>query len=171
MNFALDRPSRQVCLACVALLYFGACRANVPSEQVVADATAAAVPVFPDPLTYEARGSEFQWSFAYAGADGDLGTPDDVSLGNTLLIPAGKQVELQLVSDDYIYILAAPVTGQREIAVPDMVHTLRFDSGVVNEYELISDPLCGYRFFHDEVMGNINVISDEQFLSQLVAAP
>ena len=167
----MTRRSSWLYPALILWVALAGCRPGTPGEDALPATSSPDVVPLPGVLAYEARGSEFKWSFAYAGGDGELGTPDDVPLGNDMLVPAGKPVELRLLSDDYIYILAAPDTGAREIAIPDMVHTLRFNSGPPGEHELLSDPLCGFRFYHDEVMGRINVVSEEEFFAHLASAP
>lgn len=153
------------------LTTFFACDQSIPERPVTGESPQFPVSELPDSLVFEARGTEFRWAFAYAGADGDLGTHDDVLLGNTLLVPSDREIELRLTSDDYIYILSAPGMGQREIAVPEMTHTLRFNSGPVDEHQLVSDPLCGFRFFHDEIMGRVSVVPADQFVTQLGSVP
>ncbi len=158
-------------VAWMLLLGLAGCGAGSAVEQQAGSADKPAKLDLPDVLSFQARGSEFQWSFTYAGNDGQLDTPDDVRMGNTLLLPSEKPVELCLVSDDYIYILTAPGTGQREIAVPDMVHSLTFDSGPVGDHDLLSDPMCGYRAFHDEVMGRVSVVAQHEFAARLLDTP
>jgi heme/copper-type cytochrome/quinol oxidase subunit 2 len=65
-------------------------------------------------------------------------------------------VTLLLTSDDYVYTLTSP-TGSKEIAVPKLVHTLRFQAPETGTYEFRTDPMCGLRYFHDDVQGTMQV--------------
>lgn len=117
----------------------------------------------PDVIRVQAVGHEFQWQFAYAGADGAFDTRDDIRSGRVLHLPAGRPVELQLTSRDYVYIMTLPMYGQREIAVPDMTHRLSFTPEEQMGTALPIDPMCGAGIFHKEAMGWLKVESPAQF--------
>ena len=105
----------------------------------------------------EARGRRFHWSFRYPGLDRQLGTPDDVVVERNLRLPSGHSVELSLESEDYVYSLSCPSLGLKEIAVPDLTHVIRFETDVPGSHALVTDPMCGWRPFHDDLMGQIIV--------------
>lgn len=117
----------------------------------------------PGVIQVQAVGREFQWQFAYAGADGAFDTRDDIRSGRVLHLPAGKPVELQLTSRDYVYIMTLPMYGQREIAVPDMTHRVSFTPEEKVETALPVDPMCGAGIIHKEAMGWLKVESPAQF--------
>ncbi len=110
------------------------------------------------PLVFEARGREFKWQFLTTGPDGDIASGDEESLGNELIVPAATDVILVLTSEDYVYTLNVP-DGRIEIAVPDMVHVVQFRSPLEGTHEFRTDPLCGLRYFHDEVLGTMRITS------------
>jgi len=114
-------------------------------------------PSWSQPVTVEATGRDFQWSFRYPGADGDLGTPDDKRSSQLLMLPPAVDVTLLLTSEDYIYTITLPPYGLREIAAPDLIHKLVFHTTKVEEFDLLVDPLCGFRFYHDELMGRVSI--------------
>ena len=111
----------------------------------------------------QVTGHDFQWSFRYPGADGKLGTPDDVRLNRLLILPPNVDVTLLLTSEDYIYLFSLPPYGLREIAVPDLTHKLLCHTTTVKEFDLMVDPLCGFRFYHDEVMGHVSIAPLKDF--------
>ena len=74
-----------------------------------------------------------------------------------LHLPRGRTVDLKLTSTDYIYTLKLPELELEEIAVPELVHTLRVDADRVGSYQLLSDPMCAIRFSHDEEMGRMQI--------------
>ena len=105
----------------------------------------------------EVTGSGFEWSFRYPGGDGRFGTDDDLVSTGDLHLPRGRTVDLKLTSTDYIYTLKLPELELEEIAVPELVHTLRVDADRVGSYQLLSDPICAIRFSHDEEMGRMQI--------------
>lgn len=113
------------------------------------------------PLIIEARGSEFKWRFFAAGPDGKPASGDETLLGNELVLPSAAEVLLVLTSEDYVYTLNVP-DGRIQAAVPQMVHTLRFVAPTSGTHEFRTDPLCGLRYFHDEVLGTMRIASSEE---------
>jgi len=110
------------------------------------------------PIVAEARGHEFQWQFFTIGPDRKPGTGDETCLGNDLPVPPDTLVTLILTSDDYIYTLNAP-DGRVAAAVPDLVHTIQFRSPSGGRHEFRTDPMCGLRYFHDDVLGTMSIIA------------
>jgi cytochrome c oxidase subunit 2 len=121
------------------------------------------LPSWQSPLIIKVTGRDFQWHFLYPGADSTLGTSDDVNVDKELRLPVGSDVELQLTSDDYIYFLSLPPFRIKEIAVPDLTYRMRFRTTEVDSFDLPSDPMCGLRFFHDELMGHVTIQSPSAF--------
>lgn len=120
----------------------------------------------PPLIVVRAVGRDFQWHFRYPGPDATLETADDVVGSRTLYLPPDVDVKLDLTSDDYVYTMSLPKHGLKEIAVPDMTHTLRFHTETGAEIDLLVDPMCGFRFYHDEIMGRILVQERDDFFSR-----
>jgi len=125
--------------------------------------TCPASPTCHAPVIVEATGRNFQWWFRYPGADGDLGTPDDIQSNRFLMLPPDVDVTILLASEDYIYTMSLPPYGLREIAVPDLIHKLVFHTKTWEEFDLLVDPLCSFRFYHDEVMGRVSIAPRRDF--------
>ena len=89
----------------------------------------------------------FQWTTPHAGLRQDF----------QLTLPAESEVELRLASDDYIYAFDLDTFGVRQMVIPGRTYHCQFKTGPPQSIELIADPLCGFRLFHDEVMGKILV--------------
>ena len=89
----------------------------------------------------------FQWITPHAGLRQDF----------QLTLPADSEVELRLASDDYIYAFDLDTFGVRQMVIPGRTYRCQFKTGPPQSIELIADPLCGFRLFHDEVMGEILV--------------
>lgn len=119
--------------------------------------------VWKEPLVVEARGTDFQWWFRYAGQDGELYSADDVLTGTELHIPSGTNVVLRLESSDYLYAFSVPELKLKEIAVPELTYELPLRVTQPGSYALPADPLCGFRFLHDDTMGRMVVQSPAEF--------
>jgi cytochrome c oxidase subunit 2 len=97
--------------------------------------------------------------------DGALGTEDDICARHHVHLPKNTKVRLQLTSDDYLYTLTLPEWDLKEMAVPDMVFTLEFETKQIGQYDLLGDQMCGYA--HEELLGRLVVQSHEDFNSWL----
>ncbi|KAF0244816.1 MAG: heme/copper-type cytochrome/quinol oxidase subunit [Planctomycetota bacterium] len=96
-----------------------------------------------DTLTVEVTGRGMEWIVRYPGEDGVLGSADDVTDRQNLHVPAGADTTVVLKSADYVYSFSLPAFEAREIAVPDLVFSLRFKPETPGEYELQGDNMCG----------------------------
>ncbi len=109
----------------------------------------------PSHVVVEVTGGEFRWHFRYRQPDG-LPTGDATS-SNELRLPVGATVELHFTSDDYIYVFSVPELGIEQIAVPGLVTESACVTREPVTIDLLVDPLCSFRFYHDELMGRIIV--------------
>ncbi len=107
----------------------------------------------------EAHGMDMKWQFFEIVAADEFRTRQRRPLGTVLEIQLGDRVDVDVTSADYIYVLSLP-DGQRQIGVPDMIHRVTFSADQPGSFELRADPMCGLRFFHDEVQGIIRVTGD-----------
>lgn len=160
-GFGSGSPKRETlsCLGialavCAMTLYLG-CQHKGPGEHVRAAASGRVNPPSRT-MMFEARGRDFKWHFFSSGPDGKLHTKDDSEIGSDLTVPPRTRLILDLTSDDYIYTLTSP-TGEKQVAVPGMVHQIAFDACESGVYEFRTDPMCGLRYFHDDVQGTLSV--------------
>ena len=151
---ALPRQRRSRVAAAVMVLMVGCGTATVDEPPAYRSRAASSM----SPLLFEARGRDFKWQFLSLGPDGEIGTGDEQSLGNELVVPSNASVTLFLTSEDYVYTLDVP-DGRIAVAVPEMVHTIQFVSPAEGTYEFHTDPLCGLRYFHDDLLGTLRVTS------------
>ena len=117
----------------------------------------------PSQLTIEATGREFAWNYRLAGQDGELDTADDVRVQDELHLPLDCDVELLVKSDDFVYTLSIPELELRKIAIPELVYVLQFRTTRPGTFDVVADPLCGVRWFHDEDMGRVVIESPREF--------
>ena len=73
-----------------------------------------------DALQIDVTGEQFSWTIRYAGADGKMGTPDDIVSLNQLHFPVGKPVVATLRSKDVIHSFFLPEFRVKQDAVPGM---------------------------------------------------
>ncbi len=73
----------------------------------------------------------------------------------------GVKVKLDLASKDYIYTLALPRWKKREIAVPDLSFSIKFQPDEVGTYKLLGDQMYGYT--HPNLLGTLTVLSRSDF--------
>lgn len=103
---------------------------------------AAAAPTKRLHVRVEAR--QFAWIFTYPGADGVLGTEDDVQLQNELHVPVGEPVELQLRSLDVVHSLFLPTMRWKQDVVPGTEVRRWFVATEVGKFPVACAELCGF---------------------------
>lgn len=107
------------------------------------------------PITIVARGHEFSWRFLSAGADRIFETKDDLLWNRQLVLPPHTPVDFLLRSDDYIYTFS--LAGLKGIAIQGIESAVHFQTPDTGSFTLEVDPLCGYRPYHDDIMGTISI--------------
>ena len=135
-------------------------------------------------LEVEVTGVQFQWYFRYAGADGKLGRtdaqrfakpeegnplgidPDDPAgkddiISTSLLLPAGRDVQLTLRAQDVIHSLFIPAMRIKQDAVPGMNTHAGFKALQAGKYEIVCSQLCGLG--HYRMRAVVRVVSEEEF--------
>ena len=120
------------------------------------------------PLRVEARGRDRSWQFSYFGPDGILGANDDLQSTAKLRVPVGVEVLLSLRSDDFIYVFSCPELNLKEIAVPDLKFSISFRVDRLGEFDLLMDPMCGFRLPPGKTMGIVDVDSESDFRQWLL---
>lgn len=109
----------------------------------------------PSKVIVEVIGCEFQWHFRYLEPAGASAHAMGKTTIEELHLPVGATVEFRFTSDDYIYLCSVPELGIKQIAVPGLVHCAECEVRGPATYDLRVDPLCGFRFYHNELMGRL----------------
>jgi cytochrome c oxidase subunit 2 len=127
-------------------------------------------------LEVQVTGRQFVWYFDYPGADGELGTNDDIRAPERMLcIPANTNVVARIGSIDVIHSFFLPHMRVKQDAVPGLTTTAWFnvtepsDPGPDGQYQTIDDvpypivcaELCGYN--HHTMWGKLYVMPPEQW--------
>ncbi len=114
-----------------------------------------------DALQVEITGEQFAWNFKYAGADGTIGTPDDVITLNQLHFPVGKPVVATLLSKDVIHSFYLPEFRVKQDAVPGLKTRIWFEGNRVGSWDIACAELCGLG--HYRMKGQVTVDTTEDF--------
>ncbi|MEO8497253.1 MAG: hypothetical protein ABI614_19450 [Planctomycetota bacterium] len=132
----------------------------LPIAAPVKPASEASPPPAPTKLVVEVTGRHYRWHFRCLEPAGSPMDTADATAMEELHLPAGASVEFRFTSDDYIYLCKIPEIGIAQIAVPGMTHQCVRELGEPGTYDMRVDPLCSFRFYHDELMGRIVVEKD-----------
>jgi cytochrome c oxidase subunit II len=134
-------------------------------------------------MQVEVVGEQFQWYFRYPGADAVFGVvrpelvnaaagnplgidphdphgADDV-VSSTLVLPAGREVDLQLRSLDVIHGFFVPGMRLKENTVPGLVLHVHFTPVVTGTYPILCSQVCGLG--HERMQARLLVVSPAEF--------
>ncbi len=120
--------------------------------------------------TVEVTARQWEWRIRYPGADGRLGTPDDIFDVNELHVPANEDVIVSLKSQDVLHSFFIPNLRVKQDAVPGMkipvwFKVVRTDPNVPLDFEIVCAEHCGAR--HYAMKGRVIVHSPEEYRSFL----
>jgi cytochrome c oxidase subunit 2 len=104
---------------------------------------------------------QFNWEVSYRGADGILGTEDDVKFDNDIHVPVNKVVRVQLSAKDVIHSFFLPNLRLKQDAVPGRTILVWFEATKPGKYELPCAELCG--FGHSGMKGWLYVHTPEEY--------
>jgi cytochrome c oxidase subunit 2 len=104
---------------------------------------------------------QFNWEVAYPGADGKLGTEDDVMFDNDLHVPVNKVIRVHLLSKDVIHSFFLPNLRLKQDAVPGRNILVWFEAIKPGKYEIPCAELCG--FGHSGMKGWLYVHTPEEY--------
>lgn len=104
---------------------------------------------------------QFEWLVNYPGADGALGSADDMQVRGQLHLPVGQPVSVLLTSEDAIHSFFVPAFRIKQDAVPGMNIHVWFQPTEVGEYELGCAELCGLG--HYRMRATVSVQTRDDF--------
>ncbi len=124
---------------------------------------------FPTPaLTVKVLAEQWLWHFKYPGADGVLGTEDDIEVQNNFHIPVNQPVLFELHAQDVIHGFYIPDLRIHQDAVPGIVSTVWVQATKVGQYELRCTQFCGTNHFQMKAL--LTVESPEDYQAWLKSA-
>lgn len=141
----------------------------------------------PDALKIDVSGKQFAWNFRYTGADGKFGrtrvnlindasgnpfgldeadpaSKDDI-MSSQLHVPAGRAIELRLISHDVLHNFFVRELRIKQDLVPGMEIPLRFRADKPGTYEIACSELCGLG--HHQMRSAMVVVTPDEFESWL----
>jgi heme/copper-type cytochrome/quinol oxidase subunit 2 len=129
-----------------------AAASTTAASTTAASTTATFLGNSPDnPLIVDVTGKNFRWEFQIRGAANSVADPSHLSL------PAGTYVQWNVTSADYVYIFSLPEITVRKVTSPGIVSQVATGPLKAATYDLLMDPLCGFRFWNDVPMGRVVV--------------
>ena len=134
------------------------------SQQVWA--TVRGTPPPPD-LEIEVTAEQFAWNIRYAGSDGILNSPDDITTINQLHLPVHQTVLIRLKSKDVIHSFFVPQFRMKQDAVPGLTGRLWLAATKTGQYEIACAELCGLG--HYRMRGFLTIEPPEAFRQWLAA--
>jgi cytochrome c oxidase subunit 2 len=115
----------------------------------------------PDVLRVEVDARQWAWDFRYAGPDGAFNTADDVTQLETLVVPQGRPVLLELAASDVVHSFSLPHLRIKADVIPGSVRSLWFKADEVGKFEIVCAQFCGTG--HYKMRGFLEVLSAEDF--------
>jgi cytochrome c oxidase subunit 2 len=143
----------------------------------------------PQALQVEVTGEQFQWYFRYPGADAAFGlthpelinapagnplgldradphSTDDI-VSSILVLPAGREVDLNLRSIDVIHGFFIPGMRLKQNAVPGMPMHIHFTPSIPGDYAILCSQVCGLG--HARMQTHLRVVSNDDYLTWLAS--
>ena len=102
------------------------------------------------PYVVQIVGKNFRWHFQVL-------KPAESKVSSVLRLPAGARIQWRLTSSDYIYAFRIPELQINMMAVPRIISTAVTEATPAMSIDLLVDPLCNFRLYHDEWMGRVEI--------------
>ncbi len=109
------------------------------------------------PPTVEVTARQFEWRLRYPGADGVMGTRDDLYLVNDLHIPVNEEILIELKSQDVLHSFFLPNLRVKQDAVPGSKIPVWFKARETGKFDIVCAELCGWG--HYKMKGQLTVES------------
>jgi cytochrome c oxidase subunit 2 len=119
----------------------------------------------PPDLQVEITAEQFAWNVRYAGADGVLNSPDDITTINQLHLPVNQTVLIHLKSKDVIHSFFVPQFRMKQDAVPGLPTRMWVSATQTGNFEIACAELCGLG--HYRMRGFLMVEPPETFQAWL----
>jgi len=115
----------------------------------------------PRPPIAEVTGRQFEWRIRYAGADGAVGTKDDLFTVNELRLPANEEIVLSIKTEDVLHSFFLPNLRIKQDVVPGMKQLVWFRPTRTGSYDIVCAELCGWG--HYKMRGRLELMTREAF--------
>lgn len=115
----------------------------------------------PKPPIAEVTGRQFEWRIRYAGADGIIGTKDDLHTVNELHLPVYEEIVLTVKTEDVLHSFFLPNLRVKQDVVPGMKQYVWFRPNKTGQYDIVCAELCGWG--HYKMRGRLILEPRDQF--------
>ncbi|MDD4992490.1 MAG: cytochrome c oxidase subunit II [Paludibacter sp.] len=112
-----------------------------------------------DAMHVKAIGKMWKWTFEYEGN----------KQADTLVLPIGKAVKIDLVSTDVLHGFSVPAFRIKEDVVPVKKNYTWFIPGELGDFDLFCTVYCGLN--HSSMLATIRVVSEEDFQKWIAKVP
>jgi cytochrome c oxidase subunit 2 len=110
--------------------------------------------------TIRVIGQQWSWRFVHSGADGELGTKDDVETVDELHLAVNKTYHFKLESADVNHSFSVPVFRLKQDAIPGRIITGWFKPTKTGQYDIQCAEMCGIG--HGVMSGRVVIQSNEE---------
>jgi cytochrome c oxidase subunit 2 len=117
-----------------------------------------------NPLHIRVLGRQYQWNFVYPGADGILGTDDDLE-DPLLKAPVGRPVMFHISSQDVLHSFWLPSFRIKQDAMPGANVKVWMTPLETGKFEVACAEFCGIS--HGEMKAQFEVVTEEEFAAYL----
>ncbi|NHN58261.1 MULTISPECIES: cytochrome c oxidase subunit II [Halorussus] len=136
----------------LVLLVVGYASYGVMANEYVAQPESAYQPT-DEAVEVEVVGQKYLWNYNYQDAN--------VSTTGTLVLPRGKNVYLNVTSNDWLHALHVPEMGLKQDAVPGTHNTIKTKPTSLGTYQLYCAEYCGVG--HSKMLGEVEVVTQEEY--------
>jgi cytochrome c oxidase subunit 2 len=166
----------------IALVIVGDAALLATSALPVWFSRSAPPPAMPEPIEVRVFAEQFAWNIQYPGPDRTFGRTspalisasnplgidradpaarDDVGLINSLMLPVGHPVIVQLTARDVIHSFTLNEMRVKQDAVPGLVVRTWFTPTVTGKWEIACSQLCGLG--HYRMRGDYSVMAEDEW--------
>jgi cytochrome c oxidase subunit 2 len=122
---------------------------NPPNNQL----QGKVMPDDPDAIVIDLVAYRFGWEFTYTGTN--------ITMKDTLVLPADTNVYIHLTARKVIHSFYVPSLGLKQDAIPDRYNTIRTKITQPGTYQLYCAEFCGSG--HARMYGNITVLPKDEY--------
>ena len=113
----------------------------------------------PNAMNIYVVGKQWMWKVEHSGGQHEI---------NALHVPAGRAVQLTLISEDVFHSLSIPAFRVKREAIPGRYTTVWFEATTPGTYHLFCSQYCGTN--HSQMTGDVVVMTPEDYRKWLAGS-
>ena len=114
-----------------------------------------------NPVIIQVVGESYEWKYLFKDIDNKFDSGDELFYRNSLHLPANTNVQLEIISKDFLYFFSIPELRLIETAMPDKTYFLNFKTPNPQTLSIEGDQMCGYN--HESLSGELVIESPYLF--------